>query len=585
MYYVCLILAIVSAFFAARFCVSIAAGIDRRWLRRSVFWLAVLPGVLTICLSMIITVGDDMILLRLPRLFIGTLLPTAVFAVTFLIAAFRGFRVDSDSQTRHANKWKDGRRLIAVVTILGVSLFAYDWQLKKELLHLKSSTLADWRQTPQATISDDQNAAVEFLSLGEFQEVLNNWHTKSQARFGDNGFEGINSDLFFSTIPNSAGIEDDYGFTPETLDLETDFTDEWFAGFRVCEAAFQRVRDAAVKPQLAIVRHLEHPTDEQFATEFSLLLKTLDLFKINLLAEAAAGNLKAAYSDLAVLLATAKLFDTDITSEGRRCGGFARTLAGSAAQHLLYLDPAPPTELLEPLINEKHNPRCRLPELMKWETVLTVIRKCDAHLNLLDEDELDSMWDLEIMNRFPSFLSSRLAMAGDELPRLENRRRIYTRIAERWKDTSVTGKTLLLEFSNQWPPEGWTGSDNRDLRFHAANARYDMQQSMNLMIAATLFQIQTGEFPTSVSELVPGILSTVPFSLRDGKEFTLHQFRQGIIICGPADTDTAEQVTSNPNSIRFSDSFFHGSAFLGAAYRLAYIREPDTANGSGSPQG
>jgi hypothetical protein len=70
MYYVCLILAIAIAFFAGRFCVSIAAGIERRWLRRLVFWTIIFPGVAAVCLYAIAVFGDDMLLLRFPRLFI-----------------------------------------------------------------------------------------------------------------------------------------------------------------------------------------------------------------------------------------------------------------------------------------------------------------------------------------------------------------------------------------------------------------------------------------------------------------------------------------------------------------------------------
>ena len=574
MYYVSLIVAIAVAFFAGRFCVSVAAGIERRWLRRLVFWLVVFPSVSTVCLYATMTFGDDMILLRLPGLFIGVFLPTTVFAVTFMISAFRGFKANPKSQERRACSWNDGRKLIVLTTLLGCSLFAYDWQLKNELLQLKETTLAEWRKTPQVAIPDDQNAASEFLSLGEFHEVLDVWHTKAQARFGEEGFErDINSNLFFSTIPNSPDAKAEDVYAPETLYVETDFSDEWFIGLKDCEGAFQKIRDGAVKPHLALIRRLEYPTEEQFESEFELLGKTLDLFKINLLAVAARGDLATAYRDVAVLLTTARHFESDITGEVQRFGTFARLLARDAIQHLLYLEPQPPAEFLRPLIDEKHNPRYRLPELMNWETALIVVRKCDAYLDLLEQDERDSMWDLNVMNRFPAFLSSRLAMAGDEMPRLRNRFAIYTRIAERWEDTSVTGDTLLKELIDQWPPDAWSGGDNRDLTFYATNFRYDIQQSINLMIAATLFQIQTGEFPATISDLVPRMLSAIPFSLRDGNHFSVQPFNRGLIVCSSDEVDKAAEVASNPNSINFAEDFGYGSTFLGPAYRLAHIRE------------
>jgi hypothetical protein len=293
MYYACLIIAISLACFAGRFCVTLSARIERRWLRRLIFWLAVFPGVSVVCLYATASFGDDMILVRLPRLFIGVLLPTTVFAVTFTVSAFRGFKVNPESQARRACGWNDGRRLVVLAALLGVGLFAYDWQLKNALLQLKETTLAEWRKTTQEVIPDDQNAASEFLSLGEFQEVLDVWHTKAQARFTTIGAqEGINSDLFFSTIPNTANAEDDYGLTPKTLYVETDFTDDWFIGLKDCEGAFQKLRDGAAKPRLAIVRRLEYPNDEDGESEFEMLSTTLELFKINLLAIAGRGNLK-----------------------------------------------------------------------------------------------------------------------------------------------------------------------------------------------------------------------------------------------------------------------------------------------------
>ena len=126
MYYVSLILAIAVAFFSGRSCVSSAARIERRWLRRLVFWLVIFPSVSAICLYATATFGDDMILLRLPRLFIGVFLPTTVFAITFTVSLFRGFKANPESQTRRACGWTDGRRLSVLTTLLGCSLVAYD---------------------------------------------------------------------------------------------------------------------------------------------------------------------------------------------------------------------------------------------------------------------------------------------------------------------------------------------------------------------------------------------------------------------------------------------------------------------------
>ena len=180
MYYVSLILAIAAAFLAGRFCVSIAAKIDRRWLRRLVFWLVVFPGVSAFCLYTMASFGDDMVLVRWPRLFLGAFMPTTVFAFTFTISAFRGFKVNPDTQTRRACRWHDNQRLVVCTIALGASLIAYDWQLKNDLIHLKETTLAEWRNTPQEMIPDDQNAATEYLSLSEFRETLDAWDTKAQ---------------------------------------------------------------------------------------------------------------------------------------------------------------------------------------------------------------------------------------------------------------------------------------------------------------------------------------------------------------------------------------------------------------------
>jgi len=578
MYYVSLILAIAVAFFAGRFCVSVAARIERRWLRRLVFWLVVFPSVSTVCLYTTATFGDDMILVRLPRLFIGVFLPATVFAVTFIISAFRGFKANPVSQARRARGWNDGRRLIVLSTLLGASLFAYDWQLKNDLLHLKETTLAEWRKTPQEAIPDDQNAASEFLSLGEFREVLDVWHTKAQARFGTGGFGAdIDPDFFFSTISNSENVKDEFGFTPETLNVETNFADEWFVGMQDCEEAFQRLRDGAAKPRLAIIRPLDNPHDENFESEFELLANTLNLFQLNLLAVASRGNLQKAYSDVNVLLTIAQHFDGDIESEGQRFGNFARSLASDAIEHLLYLEPQPPAALLKPLIEEKHNARFRLPEAIKWGTASFITRKCDAHLGLLNQNDLDLLWDMQIMDEFPPFLSSRLAMAGDDIPAAQARSEIFEKFADRWADPSMTGDQLTEELRNHWPPLVITGDDHRDYQLLGANVRHNSQQSINLMVAATLFHIQKGEFPDNVSGLVPEILSAVPVSMRDGTKFTLHPFNQGLIICDPYDLDSAVKVVSNRDSTRFVEDFRHASTFLGPAYRLAHIREPDAS--------
>jgi hypothetical protein len=573
MYSVSLILAIAGAFFAGRFSVSIAARIERRWLRRLVIWLVVFPSVSAVCLYATATFGDDMILLRLPRLFIGVFLPTTVFAVSFMISAFRGFKMNPEAQARRACQWRDGRRLVALTAALGASLIAYDWQLKNDLIQLKETTLAEWQQTQQEVIPDDQNAASEFLSFGEFHEDLDAWQTKAQTRFGTGlSGENINAELFFSTIPNSANVEDEDSFTPETLYVETNFSDEWFVGLQDCEGAFQQLREGAAKPQLAIVWPLEYPNDEDLKTEFSLLTKTIGLFQINLLAVASRGNLQQAYSDVNILLTIARHFEGDITSRGQRVGSFARGKARAAIEHLLYLEPQPPAELLKPLVQEKHNPRFRLPEAMKWETARFITQKCDAHLGLLKQAERELPGDLRVMDRFPPFLPSRLAMAGDDMALAQARSVIYQKFADRWADPSMTGEKLLEESRNHWPPLTYSGDDHRDVQFFSANARHDSQQSINLMVAATLFHIQTGEFPGKVSDLVPEILSAVPVSMRDGKSFSLHSFNQGLIVCSPFDLDAAVTVVSAHKSVGFAEDFY-GSTFLGPAYRLAHIRE------------
>jgi hypothetical protein len=73
-----------------------------------------------------------------------------------------------------------------------------------------------------------------------------------------------------------------------------------------------------------------------------------------------------------------------------------------------------------------------------------------------------------------------------------------------------------------------------------------------------------------------GTLSAIPFSLRDGKDFSVQPFNRGLIVCTPGDVDKAAEVISNPDSVRFAEDFWHGSTVLGPAYRLAHIREPDT---------
>ena len=424
-------------------------------------------------------------------------------------------------------------------------------------------------------IPDNQNAASELLSLGNFHDALDAWHTKALSRFGTGiSKENINSDLFFSTIPNSANVKDEDGFTPKTLYVETNFGDVWFVGLQDCEGAFQQLRDGAAKLQLAIVWPLEYPNDEDLKSEFSLLAKTIDLFQINLLAIASRGNLQQAYSDVNVLLTIAQHFDGDITSRGQQCGSYARGRARAAIEHLLYLEPQPPADVLKPLIQEKQNPRLRLPEAIKWETARFVTRKCDAHLGQLKPKELESLRDLDVMDRFPPFLSSRLAMAGDDIPSAQARSEIFEQFADLWAAPSMTGKKLTEELRNHWPPLVFSGDDYRDVQFFSANVRYDSQQSINLMVAAALFHGRKGKFPDNILDLVPEILSTVPVSMKDGKTFSLHPLNRGLIVCAPFDRDSANTVVSTPNSVGFAKDFY-GATFLGPVYRLAHIREPD----------
>lgn len=579
MYYVSLILAFVVAFFTGRFSVSIAARIERRWLRRLVFWLVVFPTVAAVCLYAMASFGDDMVLVRWPRLFVGIFLPITVFAVTFVISAFRGFRVNPDTQTRQACRWHDGRRSVACTVALAASLAAYDWQLKNDLLQLKETTLAEWKKTPQETVPDNQNSAIEYLSLGEFREVLDAWHTKAKARFRTDGFgTDIGKDLFFSTVPNPEKVKGGSILTPETLHVETDFSDEWFDGMQDCEEAFQRLRNGAAKPRLAIMRPLDNPNNEKLDSQFEQLASTLKLFQLRLLAVASRGNLQQAYKDVDVLLTIARHFDRDIEINGQRFGNFARSLAIDAIEHLLYLAPKPPTALLTPLIRHDYNPRNQLPESMKLGTVRFITRMCDTHLGLLKPEEFDLPWSFNAKARFPPFLPSRLAMAGDDMALAQARSAIYQKFANGWADLGMTGEKLVENLRAHWPPLLVAGDDPRDFQLISANHRYNHQQCINLMVAAALYQITTGEYPADVEQLVPEFLSAVPVSIRDGKQFSLHPFNGGLIVTDPYDLDTALKVVSNRDSTRFAKDFMHASSLLGAVYRLAHTREPDASS-------
>lgn len=578
MYYVSLILAIAAAFLAGRFCVSIAAKIDRRWLRRLVFWLVVFPGVSAFCLYTMASFGDDMVLVRWPRLFLGAFMPTTVFAFTFTISAFRGFKVNPDTQTRRACRWHDNQRLVVCTIALGASLIAYDWQLKNDLIHLKETTLAEWRNTPQEMIPDDQNAATEYLSLSEFRETLDAWDTKAQERFGTGGFgTDIDDPLFFNTIPNPESVKGESVLTPETLYVETDFSDDWFNGLQECEEAFLRLRDGAAKPRLTIIRSLDNPNNEKLNSQFDLLASTLKLFQLKLLTVASRGKLQQAYNDVDVLLTIARHFDSDIEIEGQRFGNFARSLAIDAIEHILYLAPKPPATFLKPLIENKHNPRYRLPESMKWGTARFITQMCDTHLGLMKPEEFDLPWNFNVMARFPSFLPSRLAMAGDDMALAQARSVIYQKFADGWADRRMTGDKLIEELGAHWPPLFVAGDDTRDTQLISANIRYDSQQSINLTVAAALYQIKTEEYPANVEQLIPEFLSAVPVSIRDGEDFSLHPFNSGLIISAPYDFDLAVKIVSNRDSTRFAEDLRYGSTLLGPAYRLAHIREPDTS--------
>ncbi len=543
MFYVVLVLVLITACLAAQLCVCLFARIEARWRRRLSFWTLWVPISLAVSVFLFSFAADDLIFFQSPHYVIGLSAPLCIFNLTLLFSALKGFRTNKESgipQARSWNAWRSGKRLLTAAALLVVATFLFDLQLRCQLSNLKAATLAESESRPPTLVADEDNAALVALELENSRSLLMEWNAR---------LEDFRLREFDSADPDLAELHE-------------------------CEPAFAIIRKAAEKPAWQL-------PDNQFAhallqddEHVRLLQRTLRLFALHLLTRAERGDTSDIDDNLQSLRQTAAHLTADSATMNLLRGAQAWHMTRATLERLLQSDSLPSNPVLRSLIDEQHNPRRILPEAFSRSKTTFTTMLCDLYLGQLNDEQLKEM-GLQNISEMPPPLRAvghfldRITKAHDDLIALQWQSEVFDAFAARLSDSTATTDALLDNFRLRIP-RGTTllNADNRHTIFYSVVAISDTQQLINLMAAATLYRREHGTYPIEIGDLIPTYLTAVPISLTDGQAYRLKPAGDGLVIYSTEDSREVESELSNAGFIRRGSArSLTSTALLGDAFR------------------